>query len=363
MFGEQIKKMSKHSNYIKELDGIRALAALMVMFGHYFTTHKLEGNTINNLLQQVFSFSQAGVTIFFILSGFLITRILINTKDHKDYFKYFYMRRLLRIFPLYYLFLILYYFALPLLLHQNYASFNQQIWYWLYLQNISDTFVLGASGPAHFWSLAVEEQFYLFWPIIIFLIPNKKIGKLAIATFLLANILRIIMLFQGYKVYYFTFARMDELAMGALLAYLFMYKPKLLKSHHLLIAFIVSLTLMIAVRIAMPGNNILWIQAIKYPLISIPALFFIAYIISTKKNTILHHILNTNFLKQSGRISYGLYVFHPLCFLLVDHYFSDTYKPLHFTLAFGSTFIISFLSFNYFETRFTKLKSRYNYQA
>jgi len=98
--------------HFSELDGIRAIAALMVMFFHFFQ-HLETSNSILLLVKKASIFGQTGVSLFFVLSGFLITRILINTKDTPNFFYNFYLRRTVRIFPLYYLFLIIYFLLFP----------------------------------------------------------------------------------------------------------------------------------------------------------------------------------------------------------------------------------------------------------
>ena len=163
-------------SYIKELDGIRAIAAWMVMFLHFF--QMLNINTgIFFYINKVAIFGGTGVSLFFVLSGFLITRILISSKLKKNYFKNFYIRRSLRIFPLYFLFLLFYYVAYPLVLNEKFVSFHNQIYYWVYLQNFALTFNWTSVGPLHLWSLAVEEHFYLIWPLLVYLLDIKWLKK------------------------------------------------------------------------------------------------------------------------------------------------------------------------------------------
>ena len=111
--------------HFKELDGVRAIAALMVMFFHFFQNLDTQ-NVILISVKKYAIFGQTGVSLFFVLSGFLITRILLNTKHSESYFKNFYIRRALRIFPLYYLFLIIFYFLIPFFENSAIISFNQQ---------------------------------------------------------------------------------------------------------------------------------------------------------------------------------------------------------------------------------------------
>jgi peptidoglycan/LPS O-acetylase OafA/YrhL len=112
--------------YFKELDGIRAIAALMIMFCHFFQilNNKTAGFLFINKLANL---GGTGVSLFFVLSGFLITRLLLKSKFDKKYFLNFYVRRALRIFPLYYLFLTIYYFIYPYFFNVKITSFKYQI--------------------------------------------------------------------------------------------------------------------------------------------------------------------------------------------------------------------------------------------
>jgi peptidoglycan/LPS O-acetylase OafA/YrhL len=169
--------------HLRELDGIRAIAALMVMFFHFFQNIQTDDSFLLTV-KKLSIFGQTGVSLFFVLSGFLITRILINTKNSESYFLNFYVRRSLRIFPLYFFFLLLYYFVLPWLEQKPIASFDRQIYFWTYLQNLAVTFEWDFAGPGHFWSLAVEEHFYLFWPFLIYFLTQRGI-KTAMKFFIL----------------------------------------------------------------------------------------------------------------------------------------------------------------------------------
>ena len=154
------------------LDGIRAVAAMMVMVFH-FVGHHGEPRAI----VQASVIGQTGVDLFFVLSGFLITRILLASRQSEHYFRSFYARRTLRIFPLYFGFLAIYFFLLPLLFGEPIPPAPTQLWSWFYLENVPQTFVsLRTSGPGHFWSLAVEEHFYLIWPLLVFSLSRRGFG-------------------------------------------------------------------------------------------------------------------------------------------------------------------------------------------
>jgi peptidoglycan/LPS O-acetylase OafA/YrhL len=157
------------------LDGIRGLAILAVLLFHFIAPENRDG-LANATVSWLFSYGALGVDLFFVLSGFLITGILYDSRTDEHYFRNFYMRRLLRIFPLYYGVLAILFLVLPLIpglrLTELTALRTYQPWAWLYAVNIylaiHDGWVL--SYIEHFWSLAVEEQFYLIWPLAVWLL-------------------------------------------------------------------------------------------------------------------------------------------------------------------------------------------------
>jgi peptidoglycan/LPS O-acetylase OafA/YrhL len=208
-------------NYIKELDGLRAIAILLVIVWHY-----LLGQTTPDLLPpkvwMLFSWSWSGVDLFFVLSGFLIGRILIYYKNSPTYFKTFYMRRIWRIFPPYYLSLLLFFVFMamggaktfPILFGDSIPYIS----YPLYIQNFfMATNGFGPNWLAVTWSLAVEEQFYLLFPFVIYFVNHKHLPKIFIVCILLAPLLRGII--GSYGAYVLLPARMDALMVGALIAY------------------------------------------------------------------------------------------------------------------------------------------------
>ena len=187
-------------NY-KELDGIRAIAALLVMMLHFFGDEPMGGNKILDVVKVLARFGQTGVTLFFVLSGFLITRILLATKNNNNYFKTFFIRRALRILPLYYLYLIIVFCIIPLFTN-DFIPFKENWYYWVYLQNFAITFNWLQNGPTHYWSLAVEEHFYLFWPLLIYYLNVKQIVRVIPVIIGLSLIIRIILLKNNYEVFF-----------------------------------------------------------------------------------------------------------------------------------------------------------------
>lgn len=311
------------------------------------------------MIKKVSVFGQTGVSLFFVLSGFLISRILINTKEKQHYFRNFYLRRILRIFPLYYFFLFLYYFILPTVLSEQIYSFNEQKYFWIYFQNIARTFEWKSEGPVHFWSLAVEEHFYFFWPILFFFFSIRRLTQIIIGVVVFAFLSRVIMLQYDLSVYYFTLTRMDELAIGAFLAIL-EKKGKLIEENA---KYFQIICLSIFVPLAFiwffyTGEGNITIQAVKYLLQSVVFFCFIGWVISTKSHNFFRKILSLKVLSFTGMISYGLYVFHPLCFQLVNRFILTQYSVVNFLLSFIVTFLIAVLSYYLLELPFLRLKRK-----
>ncbi|TDQ19365.1 peptidoglycan/LPS O-acetylase OafA/YrhL [Algoriphagus boseongensis] len=350
-------------SYFRELDGVRAFAALMVMFFHFFQTAD-DGSAVVNFLSKIAVFGQTGVSLFFVLSGFLITRILIATRDSKNFFSAFYLRRILRIFPLYYLYLILYYFVLPFVTQSDFADWGQQFWYWFYLQGFPMTFNWPHAGPDHFWSLAVEEHFYLFWPILLFYIHPSHISRIIAVIIAIAICLRLFFVYQSYETFYFTFTRMDELAMGALIAVLEL-KNKLSTSYfnRYLASFLLLALPLIGLWVWTSGSGILVIQVVKYNFISISFFCILCIILSSKSDSFLNRFLRNRVLFFLGKVSYGLYVYHPFVYLLYATYTPISNVFLNFAGSFLLTVVIATMSYYSFETPFLKMKKYFTYSV
>jgi peptidoglycan/LPS O-acetylase OafA/YrhL len=215
-----------HKNYnnsrIPALDGVRGLAVLLVLFHHLVYYSGIDKTFWwDRQLFKLANSSWLGVDLFFVLSGFLITGILFDAKGSGRYFRSFYGRRVLRIFPLYYGFLAVALLLFPLWLpaESGQALIDSQAWYWFYLSNFHVAFE-GWPDPApmgHFWSLAIEEQFYLLWPLAVWALGRRHLIYLSAACFLTAPLLRIIMP-STLDIYVLLPTRMDTLAAGAFLA-------------------------------------------------------------------------------------------------------------------------------------------------
>ena len=214
------------------LDGIRGLATLAVMLFH-FTMFEQSSQPLFRAALGLASLGWASIDLFFVLSGFLITGILLDTKGQQHFFRNFYLRRALRIVPLCYAVLAVVMLAVSatvgLRTPESREFLGRQLWLWTYTTNIEFfvsghwNFNLGRLWLNHFWTLAVEEQFYLAWPVIVFALSRRALVVGAVGLALGAPLLRAIMIVHGVRpgiVLTLTPCRVDALALGALAAVL-----------------------------------------------------------------------------------------------------------------------------------------------
>ncbi len=204
---------------IPELDGFRAIAIWAVLIAHAFygwNDTQAIAERFPQRLQLALGHGWLGVDLFFVLSGFLITGILLDTREHPAYFKNFYVRRALRILPLY--------FGCIVVMSLGYRGYGP---YFLtsvfFLANLARLFGVPAPhGPGVFWSLAVEEHFYLLWPVLNRFLRRRLFAMLAILLVVLTPVARIVFAAHGLntneQVYLYSWFRFDGLALGALLA-------------------------------------------------------------------------------------------------------------------------------------------------
>ncbi|MDB5295976.1 MAG: acyltransferase family protein, partial [Phycisphaerales bacterium] len=209
--------------HIPALDGVRGLAILLVLAFHFSqAAYSNQASGLRLAVQRLTGAGWVGVDLFFVLSGFLITSILYEAVGTRGYFKNFYMRRVLRIFPLYFGALAVAFGLIPLLFgpQPHYADVYRNQWaLWLYAQNFVP---IDWRAFSHFWSLAVEEHFYMVWPAVV-LALGRRGGMTACGVMILAAVsvrcYRAAYVPGGWEqTYIWTFCRMDSLAIGSLLA-------------------------------------------------------------------------------------------------------------------------------------------------
>ncbi len=201
------------------LDGLRAIAILLVV-PHNLNLIATFGGT--QPVVAALHRGWIGVQLFFVLSGFLITRILLDARDAPDYYRSFFVRRALRIFPLYYAVLLVLFVLLPALGLVSLESDPMvELSYWAYFSNWYGPFRHGPEAVSHFWSLAIEEQFYLLWPFVIHRRSAEWVMRLCLAIAAASLLLRVAMLVAGtptQAIYQFLVTRMDALALGGAVA-------------------------------------------------------------------------------------------------------------------------------------------------
>lgn len=197
--------------HLPELDGVRGIAAVVVYLHHLcFTSLRGDGWGLPILMMRdVSRYGSAGVDVFFVLSGFLITSLLIRDRESPAFYKDFYWKRALRILPLYIVCLLGVLLFVP---HTGgYVLLSA-----LFIVNFANVFHVTSSGP--FWSLAIEEQFYLVWPTVVRRRSVETLSHWAIALAAGCMLLRFACVPTGHYNYLFTFFRCDGLALGALIA-------------------------------------------------------------------------------------------------------------------------------------------------
>ena len=291
-----------------QLDGLRFFAVTMVMVAHW-----LQWQWSNPVLA-VIPFAH-GVTLFFVLSGFLITRILLDTVEKvgakatskNAVLKWFYMRRVLRIFPIYY-FLI---FSLLLINYKN----TREIFPWLltYTSNIyqylNNTFV---GDFNHFWSLAVEEQFYLFWPLLLLGVrPNRRLGAIVvvISISILAKVFIYFFTDNWMAAAYSTISCMSVLGIGALLAYITRYMPSLVSSLAKPILLYVGVVVYVLLFALLHQQT--WYKMVFDEVFFGIIAALIVLRASTNGFTLLaKQVLEHSHIVKAGQVSYGMYVYH-----------------------------------------------------
>lgn len=348
--------MNKLRKHIPVLDGVRGLAVLMVMAFHY---PKQPLNLFERLVARVSMPGQTGVDLFFVLSGFLITGILLDAKGSANGLRNFYARRVLRIFPLYYGVLAVLFFLLPAASLLPTTPIRQQLWFWTYLQNVGFTFT-NLPGPNHFWSLAVEEQFYLLWPLLVIRWDVGRIIRSLVGAIVISIVARCVLISLGYGTFYFTLCRLDGLALGGLLAIAARSKRGLsrLAPYARWCLYICTVPMGVA-YVLLSGSRLDPLQVVKSTAIGILYAALIIIALTARPKSILPLIFNVSPLRSIGKYSYAMYIFHPFVFGMV--FPVVRHQPLigQMAVAGGITYVCALLSWYTWEYPFMQLKRRF----
>jgi peptidoglycan/LPS O-acetylase OafA/YrhL len=366
--------------HVLELDGVRGIAIIAVMCAHFLglmLEHPQNG--IERAIAKVVGYGMWGVDLFFVLSGFLITGILWDTKESPRYFKAFYMRRTLRIFPLYYGVLLVLLVLIPRSWLAAYTPEalvmrDVQIWLWTYLTNVYCAIQGDFAIPyvAHFWTLSIEEHFYLFWPFVIRVSSRTGAMTTAIVLSVFALGLRLVIgqvTENELWAHVFTLSRLDALCLGAWFALAIRgpggadvigrHLPRWLGGTAALMLVLVALPAAL-----LPKPVGLPLKQTALALLCGAVIFAGAW---SAGPPLLKRFLRLGILRSFGKYSYGLYVFHTMIAYgfwrhdavgyLAPKVGSHTLALLvQATFGAAASFLIAYLSFNLFEGRFRALK-------
>jgi peptidoglycan/LPS O-acetylase OafA/YrhL len=347
------------TKYISGLNGIRAIAVLMVIVYHRFPAdHFLKIMPIGHF----------GVDIFFVLSGYLISRILLNGVSKIEgnsasaftLIKSFVIRRSLRIFPIYYLLLLVLYINDGIVGNSFRDNF---LWYFFYGSNFLVYFEGKWFGClAHLWSLAVEEQFYLVWPFLVLVLFRKRLLTLVIATIVIGTFSPLF--FDGIT-YVLTISCVNAFGIGALLAYVELKRPEWQPT------FVTTVNVLAVVSLLL-----IFIHYFVMPLpvfsdrllVSIIAVALIAYCRFHQESFLVTRILENKMLSFIGLISYGVYLYHNV----FPRYWTAVLSRLHietpatqghfsyieFVIQTGFVILVSYLSWIIIEKPIAKWKDK-----
>jgi peptidoglycan/LPS O-acetylase OafA/YrhL len=355
--------------HIRALDGVRGLAIALVLMIHLLQSNdNPAGSFMIHLIVKIKATGWVGVDLFFALSGFLITGILVDSFGEERYFRNFYARRALRIFPLYYGVLLI----LFLVLRPTWSDGRQFYLLLVYLQNTAlwwhgNQPALLQSLTGHLWSLAAEEQFYLVWPIIVFWVRDRrKLMWIAAALVLAVPVIRTALLLNGVTfrvIYTSTLCRADSLLAGAWLA---LAVRGDLKDRVLRIAPITfSAAMLGCLAIAWTTGTFFWdknplVTTIGYSALAVAGASLIAMALRPGSTT--GAIMNLSPLRWLGKYSYGIYIIHPMIgFLFVPWIETHIHGKIASHMAvFVATLLVTFplawVSYNLYERRFLGLK-------
>ncbi len=358
---------------IPALDGVRGLATLLVLSSHFLFVDVYGQSWWWAAAHAGFT----GVDMFFVLSGFLITGILLKSKQKPNYFREFYRRRVLRIFPLYYAVLLFAVFAIVVIDRQPenlWKGYDSMAWFFAFIPNFAIAYKndpvhwlwqTNWAGLNHLWSLAVEEQFYIVWPLVVWFLPTRILVAVCLGLLVSGSYLRTITDLQfgstwSLASYMLPYCRMDGLAGGSLLA---------------ILAHGGWLRWSGVERAVVKDLTFLGLMALLYWLVAedsqirgtITAFTFVGFVyLSMCEGSWVQRFCRHPFLRHIGLYSYGLYVFHQLFRMVYTWYIREPLEStgwpigvvqvLYMVLAFGATYAMARLSWRFLEKPFLDLK-------
>lgn len=382
-------------SHMPAIDGLRGVAILLVLLHHF--TPAVSGSPFTRRLLELTHTGWVGVDLFFVLSGFLVTAILLRTRTLPDYFLNFYARRTLRIFPLYYGVIAVVLLVIPTLMQTSILvggltwvfgkSLNDlpalqagQSWLWLYGTNLKVALEGERWGAVnHLWSLAVEEHFYLVWPVVVYFMPKDQLKRFCLMLIFAAPLLRAILMLAGMDSvvpYVLTPCRVDSLAVGALLAAvvsdrngLATWTPRL---GAMALLSVVGLGALVVYYHRFDRQD-LFTTIAGYSLMATVSAYLVLKAAQIQAGTRACKIVANPVLTALGKYSYGIYLTHmffqPLYVRLFPwtalHHLTGAYWSaivLHAVLSIACSWGIAWVSFHAFEKHFLKLKTMFDYR-
>lgn len=369
-----------------ELDGMRGLASLMVISYHIFKRGEyFTNNSVLHFITNLSLYNWYALDTFFVLSGFLITSILLRTKGEPNFFRNFYVRRSLRVFPLYYFALIVIISILPLVEPEYLPELPRMLPLLLFYQqnliyfvgDIKNTIYLGVT-----WSLAVEEQFYLVWPLVVNAMRKETLAKFSFGIIGLSILLRILgALFwpdpEQMTVFFFynTFTRMEEIAFGVLLAIAFTDPEWIRKLSKIAMpVFLVTYVSLLVFEVVTnpgiphPAYGNVPLTLVGYTMASTFAAALIVALITRDENSFIRRLFRNKALVFFGNHSYSMYLFHlPVGLILLDYLWGTGLRGwymfvLYVGLVFAITIVISQITWFLLEKPMLGLKKYFEYK-
>lgn len=350
--------------HIPQFDGLRGLAILAVLFAHLTYMPQIG-------FARVFQYGRLGVDLFFVLSGFLITGILLDSKEFTGYFKNFYARRALRIWPLYYAVLGAF-FVLLIVLHSPrsfYTDAHTWPYYVSYTQNL--LFNFPRSTPLEpTWSLAVEEQYYMVWALVVFFCGRKILRNCLIGMIVFSFCLRVGAYFHGASlefIHSFTLCRLEPLAAGGLAALWLRSKtcnPQRW-SRGGLIALMIGAGGVLLALVDWGVQSLIF----SYPFLAAAFTGMLALALTARpESALLKNTLNQRWLTYTGKISYGIYLIHVPVFMAISYAARRILKSpaissgaqfLTVLAAFGAVYLAASISWRFFERPILRWKEKF----
>ncbi len=382
--------MNSNKKYFENLDGLRFLAFFSVFISHCFVFlgYKNASHIGDRIISHFFIHGDLGVNFFFVLSGFLITHLLLNEKKKNKTIsiRKFFMRRLLRIWPVYFLTLLIGFFVLPALFQnvsKDYLPFevnvplSKLVWYSLFVVNF-DMVLNGVNylTVVVLWSISIEEQYYLIWPLIAKFASKYLLVVVLCMLFLLSFWYRYTNYLDISKISYSTFSVINNLAVGGLCSWGIFYSRKFTNVFvNLNKPVIILVYFFFALSIPLRGFTYYFNDNLDRLLVSTaPFVFslFFAFII-LEQNFSRHSFYkmhNIKLFSDLGAISYGLYCYHMISIFIVEFMFKSFFNSdqsnnlaifiFKALISLTLTILAGWFSYQYYEAKLLKLKNKFS---